>query len=237
MRFYCRQAGSIEYSSGKGKPAEFMGRYLGAGDRTSLISGTLIVDEDSWIGCGGLACIYTLPKTTLILLQGAGGGYPHGSTPHGQASFGIGGTIRFGTPELPFTRDWELPLLGLKRDQINGGTKPEERTAGASFVLGEQGRLEVHRKGTAKLIFLRQQPEWETKEHQNNQALNKPKEDFAGTRLAFAFHGEALLEGVEFRDCFAGGIFVKPEVKARWKSVEYGSGNEGATPALFAAVP
>jgi len=219
-----------QIDTGEQGSLEVIGPCRGPADRVTLQRGTLIISRDSWLGDGVRSSFYTQPETTLILLQNAvAGSHRAYSSNHRYATLGIGGTLMIGTPEMPITADMTLPLQVYPRDNIEPGASPSERTSGASLVIGETGRLEVHNADPANITvtFTRREPGEEEKgwkEHKN-----------APDGLAAVMRGEVHLKGVEFNGFYEGGIIVEPEQRADWEHIRFGPDNFAEPEQLFRA--
>ncbi len=211
---------------------EVIGRTGGPGDRITVSRGTLIISENSHFGNGPRAGFYTMPGTTLILLDGASVGCLDKVMRDKRGTYGIAGTLMFGTPEHPLTRDLRFEGALYEVEELDPNAKPGQRLRGASFVLGETGKMVVHSKDpeTARVIFCPRPKD----SHFSSYAIGKR----AGGRempkgITAVFRGETQFNGVVFDGFYKGGIAVSPEARRKWKNVSFGKENHGKPQELF----
>lgn len=218
-----------------------------------------MVSEDSFIGNGDRAATYIHPGSTCILLNGARLGHPSaitgGDTNKVLATYGIGGTLLFGTPEHPLTRDLVFDAALYRQDRIDPKASPSQRSFGASIVLGELGRMVVNSADPAKarVIFRARSRSLPVNEYNlpNVNELAKftnkvGRRDYAPsaelwqdprmpTGIAAVFLGQTDFNGVVFDGFYEGGIIVSPEARAKWKNVSFGDENLAKPEDLFVA--
>ena len=228
-------------SGGKGKPQwttvshwvwidtgrrgslEVIGRSGGPGDRLMLKRGTLIISEDSYIGNGNRGSYYCMPDTTTILLDGAGVGCRHRIIARGRATYGIAGTLLCGTPEHPLTRDLIIPCCLYNLDDLTGQPQVGQRTTGASFVLGETGKMIVNSKDpkAARVVF---SPIGEGNPVSQYVVAPRAKNRPMPTGITAVFRGEVCFDGVVFEGFYKRGVIVSPDSRGKWKNVSVGGG-------------
>ncbi|MEX1017031.1 MAG: hypothetical protein WDZ31_09825 [Phycisphaeraceae bacterium] len=235
---------------------EVIGYSGGAADRFDLISGTLVMSKDSYMGCGGRSSYTSARGTTTVMLDDArlGNSSPIKSDQQ-NASYAIGGTLMFGTPERPLTRDLLFGGTWYKEEWINPDrAEAHNRTRGASFVLGEHGRMVIHSADptTARVVFrgwpkdqgggglpgnLRQfrretNVDWD-------QRISLPPDPAmwespdAPDGVAAVFLGETDFNGVVFDNFLKGGLVVRPGAPRRWRNVSFGENNHDAPEELI----
>ncbi len=228
---------------------EVVGMTGGPSDRLSLRVGTLIISEDSFIGNGNRGCFFSEQGTTTVLLDGARIGCPdpvtRGSGGNTMGTYGIAGTLMFGTPEHPLTRDLVFSACYYPKDKVSTSPNVSQRTHGASFVLGKSGRMVVNSsdpekvrvifRGRDKRIAFSQyalpREHWKLLK-ENPAAIYE--QGYAPTGVAAVFLGETDFNGVVFDDFYEGGIIVDPRARKRWKNVSFGEGNHAEPEKLFA---
>jgi len=246
----------VYIDTGDAGSLEVIGLSGGASDRLTVMRGTLIVGENCYIGNGNRGSFFNMPGTTVILLDGARIGCPDplmgGSGGHKMGTYGIAGTLMFGTPERPLTRD--LPFGGCYyyKDLVTPDGRASQRTHGATFVLAETGRMVVHSADPtqARVIFKPRSKDLPVSQYQVPRDLWKyidrrgktyyppnPKlwphiKDRTG--VAAVFKGETVFNGVVFDGFYKGGIFVDPAQRKQWKNVSFGESNHGSPEELFA---
>ena len=239
----------IYIDTGEKGSLEIVGLCGGAGDRLTFARGTLVMSEDSYIGNGNRGSFYTEEGTTTILLNGARVGNPDPMVTSDRGTYGIGGTLMFGTPEHPLTRDLDFGGAYYKLENLNPAAKPSQRTSGASFVLGETGKMVVHSADPqkARVLFQPRSKELPVDQYvvdrktglweyvKRNQT---PKKEFWDSDLTpdgvtAVFLGETDFNGVHFEGFYEGGIVVKTGDRSRWKNVTFGKNNAAEQEKLF----
>ncbi len=221
--------------TGEAGSLEVIGASGGAGDRLTLQRGTLIVAEDSYIGNGNRGCFYSMPGTTTILLDGAGVGCRHKVISRGRATYGIAGTLMFGTPEHPLRRDLRFPGCLFNPEDLMPSPSLGQRTGGASFVVGESGRIVIHSKDpkTARVVFC-PVPAANPFSQYVMPPYAKGREMPKGVTAVFA--GKTDFDGIVFEGFYEHGVLVAPEDRARWRHVFFGD-NLAEPAGLFAPLP
>ncbi|MFQ3671313.1 MAG: FN3 associated domain-containing protein, partial [Verrucomicrobiia bacterium] len=237
----------VHIDTGETGSLEVLGISGGAGDRLTHGRGTLIVSGDSFMGNGNRGAFYSQPGTTTIMLDGSGMGCPRRTVTGSLGTYGIGGTLMFGHPEKPLTRDliFSANLFDYKNTQPNA--RPAQRTVGASYVLGDTGRMVVHSSDPtkARVVFRPrsadlpgpQVPNWLAHYVPNNRQPPLPglwdEPDMPNGMVAVLL-GETDFNGVVFDGFYKAGIFVDPAKVAQWRNVTWGPGNHGKPNELMA---
>ena len=234
---------------------EVIGESGGAGDRLTLMRGTLVVSEDSYIGNGNRGSFFNQAGSTVILLDGARVGCPDplmgGSGGAKVGTYGIAGTLMFGTPDHPLTRDLPFGACYYDRDRVSPDATPGQRTAGGSFVLGPTGRMVIHSAdpARARVVFQPRSKQLPVSQYQVSRDLwkyidRRGKTYYPAkpelwehvtdrTGVAAAFRGETDFDGVVFDGFYEGGIYVDPAAAAKWRNVSYGDRNHAPPKQLF----
>jgi hypothetical protein len=240
-----------------GGSVEVIGVSGGAGDRLDIVRGTVVVSEDSYIGNGDRAAVFVHPGATAILLNGARIGHCSplmgGSAQKLMATYGIAGTLMFGAPEHPLTRDLVFDACYYPQDRINPQGRPSQRASGASFILGETGRMVVNSADPTKARVVFRPRSGQLPVSQYNvpgdtwKSVNRVRRVYYAPKpelwedprvakgVAAIFRGETDFNGVVFDGFYKGGVFVNPEARAKWKNVSFGDKNLGKPDELFAA--
>ncbi|MEX0653434.1 MAG: hypothetical protein WD534_06295 [Phycisphaeraceae bacterium] len=210
----------VRIDTGETGSLEIIGDCGGASDRTSLQQGTLIVSTDSHLGNGPRASFYTEPDTTLVLLDGASIGCPDRVLRSHRSTAGIAGTLMFGHPDKPLTRDLRFALTLYNRDQIDSTVSPSQRTTGASIVLGESGSMVIHSTDPtqARVIFC---PPPEDAPYSNYAVGERANGRPMPTGIAAVFRGQTDFNGVVFEGFHEGGIVVHSDARQRWQNVSF----------------
>lgn len=232
---------------------EVIGRTGGAGDRMD-IQGNVIFSTDSYMGNGPRATAYVRPEATVTLLDGARFGHfsplMGGGSGNLHGTYGIAGTLQFGTPELPLTRDLYFDACYYPAQHIEPGANPGPRMRGASWVFGESSRIRMHTVDpqTARVVFSprpRNLPIRDSDTHGNEQLAQSvdgqnypPKPELweqpgIPNGVAAIFRGDLQLNGVVFDGFHPGGIVVAPETRAQWQNVFFGPNNHGTPQELL----
>ena len=231
----------VYIDTGERGSLEIVGLCGGASDRLTFARGTLVMSEDSYIGNGNRGSFYTEEGTTTILLNGARVGNPDPMVTNDRGTYGIGGTLMFGTPEHPITRDLDFGGAYFMLENLNPDAKPSQRTAGASFVLGETGKMVVHSADPAKARVLfqprskdlpvsqyvvdRKTGLWDFVKKGAPAAKEFWDSDVTPDGVTAVFLGETDFNGVHFDGFYEGGIIVKKGDRSRWKNVTFGGNN------------
>ncbi|MEX0653995.1 MAG: hypothetical protein WD534_12495, partial [Phycisphaeraceae bacterium] len=210
---------------------EVIGYCGGANDRFTLMRGTLVISENSHLGNGLRAACYADEGTTITLLDGARIGCEKpikgGSGGRPVATYAIAGTLSFGTPEHPLTRDLPFGAAYILRDEIAAAdANPSARAHGASFVFGSTSRVVVHSADptTARVIFQARSRDLPVSQYTVDGAYRQyidrrgdiyypPDPELweqpgVPTGVAAVFKGETDFNGVVFDDFYEGGIMV-----------------------------
>jgi len=235
---------------------EFIGLTGGPGDRFSLRRGTMVVSTDSAVRCGNRAGFYTAPDTTLILLDGAMIASPDriqgGSAGKTMGTYGIGGTLLFGTPEKPLTRDLEFTACLYDLEKLDANSNPSDRASGASWIFGPTSRAVVHSADpqSARVIFaprsrdlpLRGAGPKEFHVRPGGGAHLAPKPEIwdhpeVPKGVIAVFRGETDFNGVVFDGFYEGGIVVDPAQAAKWQNVTFGPANLATPDRLIRPLP
>ncbi len=224
---------------------EIIGKSGGAGDRLTLKQGTLIISTDSYIGNGNRGSFYTMKGTTAIFLDGAGAGCLDPVISSDRGTYGIDGTLMFGTRKYPLTRDLIFSGCWFRKGAIKPEAKPDQRTSGASFVLGPSGRMVVCSSDPkrARVLFCGRPKDGRISQYvlpRKHWGLAKPKNrdrfwahDISPKGVAAVFRGQTDFNGVVFDDFQAGTILVAPAARKRWKNVSFGKNNKARPEELF----
>jgi hypothetical protein len=222
----------VQIDTGERGTLEVIGKSGGAGDRLTLEKGTLIVSEDSHIGNGPRASYYCKPNTTTILLDGAGLGCLDRVLCGRRGTYGIGGTLMFGTPKHPLTRDLRFECTLFNSEDIDAAAAPGQRTGGASLVLGSSGKMEVHSKDPtkARVIFC---PRPADAPYSSYAVGARAGGREMPTNIAALFLGQTDFNGVVFDGFLKGGIIVSEQARKQWKNVSFGQNNQGKPEELF----
>ena len=221
--------------TGRAGSLEIIGKSGGPGDRLTLKRGTLIVSEDSYIGNGNRGSYYCMPGTTTILLDGAGVGCRHKIISRGRATYGIGGTFMCGTPDHPLTRDLRIECCLYNAEDLTPDAQLGQRTTGASFVLGDTGKMIVHSKDpkSARVVFC---PIPDGNPVSQYVVAPRAKNRPTPTGITAVFAGETTFNGVAFEGFCKRGIIVQSKAREAWKNVSFGK-NQGAGDDLFVPFP
>jgi len=221
--------------TGKSGSLEIIGRTGGPSDRLTLKQGTLIVSEGSYIGNGNRGSYYCMPDTTTILLDGAGVGCRHKIIARGRATYGIAGTLMCGTPDHPLTRDLRIECCLYNIEDITPRAQPSQRTNGASFVLGESGKMIVHSKApkAARVVFC---PIPDGNPVSQYVVAPRAKGRPSPTGITAVFAGETTFDGVVFEGFCRRGVIVDPKARKAWKNVFFGK-NQADADELFVPFP
>ncbi|MCC5846924.1 MAG: hypothetical protein JJU29_02440 [Verrucomicrobia bacterium] len=244
----------VHFDQGRGS-MEIIGHTGGPSDRVSLRSGTLVISENSSLICGDRAAFFTAPGSTLILLDGAKIANPSplkgGSGGNIMGTYGIGGTLLFGTPEHPLQRDLIFSACLYPIDRLNKDSNPSDRASGASWVFGPESRLVTHSADPtrARVVFRpRDRATMPTLGIPMN--LRGPYENRSGNQRGPAnpglwehpdipkspiilFRGNTDFNGVVFDGFAEGTILVSPAARRRWKNVSFGENNQASPEKLF----
>jgi len=219
----------LYFDSGDKGSVEFVGISRGSGDRLTVERGTLIVSEDSYVGNGERASFFSKPGTTVILLDGARIGSQSLINADSRATIGIGGHLSIGTPQRPIEKDFVFLGSVVNFDKIQPDITPNQRTAGASFVIGSTGSMAVHTADPAKArLILRPFPEGTP---YSQYALRKG--DTLPTGIGAVFMGKTDFNGVVFDGFYKNGIIVSDAARKKWKNVTFGDKNQGQPEELF----
>jgi len=214
-----------------GGSLEIIGETGGPGDRLTLRAGTLIVSENSHVGNGPRGSFYTEPGTTAVLLDGASCGCLDKVLRGRGGTYGIGGTLMFGTPDHPLTRDLRFEAALFNAEDIDPAAKPAARTRGASIVLAKTGRIVTHSADpkTVRVVFCPRPADapysgYAVGERAGGREMPKG--------IAAVFAGETEFDGVVFEGFHKGGIVVDPKARTAWRNVSFGE-NLAPPEALF----
>ncbi|MDA3961397.1 MAG: hypothetical protein PF961_11450 [Planctomycetota bacterium] len=231
---------------------EVIGRGRASSDRVKLLSGTLVVSENSSLTCGNRAAFYTKKGTTLILLDGAMVGSPHviqgGSGGSKMGTYGIDGDLLFGTNKHPLTRDLVFSACLYPLDRFKADSYPSERASGASYVFGKSSTVTINSidPTTARVIFRpRDRATLPLSRYTVPKSVAgltsrdgpaKPElyeHDGVPKGCIALFHGTTNFDGVVFDGFQPGGIVVDPAAAKRWRNVSFGEANLAEPKQLF----
>lgn len=215
-----------------GGTIEVVGQTGGAGDRLTLSKGTLVISEDSHIGNGPRGSFYNEQGTTVIFLDGAGAGCLDKVLRGRGGTYGFGGTVMFGAPDHPLTRDLRVEMALFNAEDIDPNATPAQRTKGASMVLGPTGTMITHSADPdrARVIFC---PRPDDAPYSSYAVGDRAQGREMPTGIAAVFAGQTQLDGVVFDGFLAGGIVVDPQAARRWKHVSFGEHNQAPPDQLF----
>jgi hypothetical protein len=237
--------------AGENGSREIIGVSGGAGDRLTVMTGTLIVAEDSYLGNGNRGCFYLMEGAKTILLDGAKVGCAHAIVSKGRATYGIVGELHFGTPEHPLKRNFDFGLTYFREDEIDTTGEPSQRTSGASFVLGKTGKMMVHSSDPQQIkVRFVPRPEgvpvsqyvvprtaWDYITRRDKKFFGPQpelwKQEGVPNGVAALFLGEADLNGVHFDHFYTGGIIVSEAQRRQWQNGSFGDENHAEGEALF----
>ncbi|RMD82579.1 MAG: hypothetical protein D6820_03475 [Lentisphaerae bacterium] len=221
---------------------EIVGISGGAADRLTLYQGTLIISENSYIGNGNRASFFTLPGTTLILLDGAGCGCMATVQRGNRATYAIAGTLMFGTPDHPLKRDLIFSIAHTPLDQLSPDAKAGQRGAGAGFILAASGKIRVYSRDPqhARVIIRprhRRLPvskyaiprkDWKSNVLDSNGLPTSEfwKRDYTPKAVTAVLAGDTTgLDAVVFDGFYEHGLVVPARYRRTWKHVTFGSRN------------
>jgi hypothetical protein len=234
---------------GENGSIEIIGVSGGAGDRLTHARGTLILSTDSFIGNGNRGSFYTQAGSTTVMLDGSGMGCPRTTVTSNLGTYGIGGTLMFGHPDKPLTRDLIFSANLFPYEGRAPNASPSQRTRGASYVLSETGKMITHSSDPrkARVVFRPRSkelpdpvvPDWhghfvpDAKRAANPALWEQPD---MPNGLTAVFLGKTEFDGVVFEGFYRGGMFVNPEDVKAWRNVTWADGNQG-TPEQLVAWP
>lgn len=242
----------VNIDTGDSGSLEVIGMCGGASDRLTLSKGTLVVSEDSYIGNGNRGSFYSMPGTTAILLDGSRVGCSNPIVAGENGTYGIGGTLSFGTKEHPLKKDFIFSGAFFKKEHFSSKAVPSQRTKGASFVLGPKGKMVVYSSNPkkARVIFCPRSKNLPVSRYvvpnqyvklivRKKKKLYPPKPEFWGKPeipkgVTAVFHGKTNFNGVVFDGFYKGGILVDPAARKKWRNVSLGKNNQGKANELFA---
>ncbi len=150
----------------------------------------------------------------------------------------VEGRVEAGTPEQPISEDC---LLGVsfKDRSCYGKEGPSVGRAAPGLVFGPTAGVKVHTAdpATARLVI-----RWHGRENtwqRSRMKVESGKDYMAFPRnIEMEIHGQVVLDGVLLDDVHRGGIgFLRPDLRACFRSVQFGERNEGAPDELFAVLP
>jgi hypothetical protein len=220
------------FSTGDGGTLELIGKIRSAADRLSIGgTGTMIISEGSELHEGSRSALWVQHGATLALLQGAFAGTEMTQQrPQCYASMIVGGTLMIGLPDKPIRRDMRFALSGIRKELISRSPGFGVRSAGSSFVLGQQGRFVIHSADPkkARVIFTMHDSERAFARDAGYRAKASNARDMAYWNpegIGCYFAGRTVVDGILFDKVYPGGIIVAPEARAKWKNVFYGQNN------------
>jgi len=157
----------------------------------------------------------------------------------------------FGTPEHPLTRDLDFGGAYFSQEKVDSKAVPNQRTSGASFVLGSTGKIVVHSANPAKARVLFQPRSkdlpvsqyvlpkdlWKLCKQAKNKLLPPDPalwdEAIVPKGVVALFLGETDFNGVVFDGFYKEGIIVSDVQRKAWKNVTFGQKNQGKPEELF----
>ncbi len=245
----------IYIDTGEHGSMEVVGICGGASDRLTFKRGTLVISEDSYLGNGDRGCFYSQAGTTTILLDGATIGSPApltgGSGGNIMATYGIAGTLMFGTPDHPLTRDLVFGAALYPRERVSPNAQASQRSSGASLVLANTGRMVVHSSDPAKARVVFGQRDrrlpfspytiprelWSHLDRRGD-VMHPAKPELweqpgIPNGLAAVLLGQTDFNGVVFDGFYEDGIMIAPNARSRWRNVSFGPNNLAAPEKLF----
>jgi hypothetical protein len=245
----------VRVNTGENGSLEVIGKSGAASDRTSIQSGTLVVSEDSFFGNGPRGAFYIQEEAAVILLDGARIGCPDrkkgGSGGKSIGTYGVAGTLLFGTPEHPLTRDLPFGACVYEEDKIVPNAKASDRTSGAAFVLAPTGKMVVHSKDpqTTRVLFQPRPKNMPVGQYVVPKEAKKfirrvgkitfsPKPEIWEVEgmpqaTGAVFLGETDFNGVLFDGFYEGGIIVEESKRRKWQNVFFGDNNLAQGEAIF----
>ncbi|MEX0654621.1 MAG: hypothetical protein WD534_03175 [Phycisphaeraceae bacterium] len=241
----------VRIDTGEQGSLEIVGQSRGPSDRATLRRGQLIISKDSYLGNGPRGSFYNEPGTTVVLLDGARIGSPMALNSNNRATYGIGGTLLFGHPDKPLTRDLIFSATHFPKDEIQPDASPADRTSGASFVLGPEGRMVVHSvdPARARVVFRPRSRLLPVSQYavdreywrhidRRGDTYYPPKPEFwelpdIPTGVAAVFRGQTDFNGVHFDGFYEHGIVVRAQDRQRWQNVTFGDHNYAERGKLF----
>ena len=206
------------YRTGKGGTLEIIGKYQ-VGDQFYVKGeGTVIISEGGYLAPGGRSSFAIAPESTVVLLQDARIGCEISTMQAGRASVWVGGTLMVGTSDHPITRDMLFPGTGIEEDKSIRNPAGSGRTPGVSFLVSPKGRVIMHSAdpSKARVVF---------KMHDSEKARRLGKQWGDAKGIVLAFLGQTELNGVVFDNVLEGGIMAPPEMRKKWKNINYGKNN------------
>jgi hypothetical protein len=245
--------------SGESGSIEFIGNVRPAGDRMSLMRGTIILSEGSSIICGDRASLFVAKEATLIMLDDTRAGPANplkgGSGGSMAGTYAIAGTLLFGTPERPLKRDLPFGMCYYPLEEMDNKIKASQRANGASLVLSKSGVMRVHSSDPTKARVLFQPrpktlPVGSNHIPQEHRGKLRQVEYLGLTRevptenmdwksmdvpqgISAVMLGETDFDGVVFDGFYAGGLVVDPDARKKWKNVFFGENNLADSEAIF----
>ncbi len=231
----------------------------GSGDETHVISGRLIVAENSTVLIGP-RCRQTIYKEGVLELHS--GAYFGKKQNQPASDMAVRGTLLAGTPDRPLTRDcylgiscsdWkghirELPLP--LRGQRSWHSIPESRRAGdpgmhIGLAVPEGAKLRVHSADPTKSRLVIRWHGDDRTGADNGAAFLRIEterqkemwEQMTGKICAY-FGGDVQFDGVLFDHFHKGGIMLADmDMPKKWEHVHFGKHNDGDPDELFAPMP
>lgn len=202
---------------------------IGVGDEIMVQHGRCIVSGDlRWSGATDKGALEVFDGAVLELQSGGAVG-PFINT-NGKRVYNInlyrGATLRAGSPERPLTSDAHV-FLGYGANKAPGET-------GLYAATGSVIRVHSANPKTARLVFtaLTGQPD----RHDGNGALiSAPDRAARGSEgIVLRLAGDVDLRGAHFDYVSENGVrLAKPDARARWTDVTFGSHNAGPPERLF----
>jgi hypothetical protein len=202
---------------------------IGVGDEIMVQHGRCIVSGDlRWSGVTDKGALEVFDGAILELQSGGAVG-PFIST-NAKHVYNInlyrGATLRAGSPERPLTADATV-FLGYGPNKAPGDT-------GLYAAAGSVIRVHSANPKTARLVFtsLTGQP---ARYDGNGALVSAPARAASGTDgLVLRLAGDVDLRGAHFDYVSENGVrLAKPEARAKWTDVTFGTRNAGAPDRLF----
>jgi hypothetical protein len=151
-------------------------------------------------------------------------------------SYSIAGTLLFGTPELPLTRDLVFGMCYYPEDKITENFNLGTRGSGASLILGPEGEMTIHSANpeTARVIFAPHpktfpysqytlpREQWDLFREDQTKLWDTPG---FPQGIVMILKGKTNLNGVVFDGLYREGIRVKAAERKQWRNVSFGNNN------------
>lgn len=219
----------VDVRLGADASVELIGRCGSVADRVYLISGTLILSENSSLGSAGRATFFVDREATLVMLNGSSFMGSKDRQVEGRADLAVRGHVMVGHPERPITRDLYWDLIGYPDERINPTANAADRSSGASVMLNPEGRISIHSADprSARLV-IRQRREI---------PASLPANYVEPQGLVLALRGRTDFNGIVFDNIKRGGIHLADmAARERWQNVSFGPNNHAPAAELFTPI-